>query len=231
MNKAANIMITTRIAFRLLKTKSSSVPRRSKAAARCATLCAGQAQNDEIQDRQYRHKENDPVRIGLHKCYTAINVGDQVRLHLVSFRADPGQDAAPKRRANDRRETESPKIHPHESSWIGNQVPNNRQQSGKENAAGFVTFQPDFRALQFVMRDEEIYAEAVKQRTPDEEADPVTYRRAKIRSDCPRKNDAGHAEIPASRQKRCRPNHDLAWNRDDRTFHSHESDDAPIPAV
>ena len=75
---------------------------------------------------------------------------------------------------------------------------NNRQQSGKENAAGFVTFQPDFGALQFVVRDEEIYAEAINQRTSDEEADPVTYRRTHIRSDCPRKNDAGHAEIAAN---------------------------------
>ena len=110
-------------------------------------------------------------------------------------------------------------------------MPNNRQQSGKENAAGFVTRQPDFGALQFVVRDEEIYAEAVKQRTPNEEADPVTYRRAHIRSDCPRKDDAGHAEIAASREKRRRRNDDLAWNRDDRTFHSHKGDDAPITAV
>src|SRR5215470_17742044 len=161
--------------------KFSSASGWSKAPARWATLWFGQAQNDEIQNRQCRHKENDPVRIVLHKRYPAINIGDQVRLHLVSFRAQPSQDAAPKRRANNRRETEFPKIHSHKSRWVGNQMANNRQQSGKENAARFVTLQPDFSALQFVVRDEEIYAEAIKQRAPYEETDPVTYRRAQIR--------------------------------------------------
>src|SRR5215472_3134306 len=108
---------------------------------------------------------------------------------------------------------------------------NNRQQSGKENATRFVTLQPDLSALQFVVRDEEIYAEAIKQRAPDEKTDPVTYRRAEIRSDCSRKDDAGHAEIAASREKGRRRNDDLARNRDDGTFHRHQGYDAPITTV
>ena len=63
------------------------------------------------------------------------------------------------------------------------------------------------------------------------ETDPVTYRRSQIRSDGPRKDDAGHAEIALSREKRRRRNDDLARNRDDGTFHRHEGDDAPITTV
>src|SRR5437870_13314746 len=139
--------------------KRTSAPGSLAVLARCDTLWRGQAQNDEIQDRQYRHKENDPLRTGLDKGYPAINVGDQVRLHLVSFRAQPGQDAAPKRRASDRREAEFPKIHTHKSSRVGNQMAKYRQQSGKENAARFVTLQPDFSAFEFVVPAEEIEPE------------------------------------------------------------------------
>ena len=105
---------------------------------------------------------------------------------------------------------------------------NNRQQSRKENATRFVTLQPDFSAFQFIVRDEKIYAEAIKQRTPNEQTDPVTYRRTHVRSDCPRYDYAGHAEVAAGCEKRRWRNDDLAGNRDNRAFHRHEQEDAGI---
>ena len=74
--------------------------------------------------------------------------------------AEPGQDSAPDRRADDRNQAEDPETHPHQTGGNADQMADHRQQAGEEDAAGLVAFQPDFRPVQLFLGDEHVPAKA-----------------------------------------------------------------------
>ena len=127
----------------------------------------GEAKHQQIQNRQYRDKQHDPMGLRLDQLHQPLRIRDEIRLSAIRFVAQISQNGTPKGRAHDGNNAKHPEIHPNNPGRNRNQMANYREETRKENAARFVALQPDFSALQFVGCDEEKSSETLDHRPSD----------------------------------------------------------------
>src|SRR6266508_697253 len=139
--------------------------------------------SDEIKDANQQHRSDDRERLGFRRLDNRVRIlqlrGSQLR---ADTSAEPGQHTAPSARADQREETEFPKIHPDDSRRNGNEMANYRKQARKENTAGLIAAQKNFRASQLVRRHEKVLAPSQYSGATQPERDPIHNRRAEPRS-------------------------------------------------
>ena len=152
---------------------------------------------------------------------------DQI-LVLADGVADPGQDGTPDAGAGQGVERELEMVHAGKPGRYRDEMAHNRQQSADECRYLAVLQKKVLHALELVRRDQYIPAVFEDQRPSQVVGDEVVGIGPDQAADCSAQYGDRHAHLALVGQIAGRRHDQFAWNRDDRTFHGHQQDDAGI---
>src|SRR5206468_7438804 len=128
------------------------------AALSVAALFVRQSYNDDIETSDHDACDHDRVKVAalfyrLHQSGRIFRLDHCARKH---FLAEPSQNRTPERRPSQSHYAECSEVHPNDSSRNRNDMTDNWQKPGKENAACFVPVNPLFSPLEFPLAQQDI---------------------------------------------------------------------------